>query len=48
MAQSRSVNLDSNDPFPYLELKLTDGRSISLPADMSGKWTILLIYRGYW
>ena len=45
MPQTDTRKLDSDDAFPPLTLKLVDGGELSLP---SGKWTLLLIYRGYW
>ena len=45
MPQTETRKLDSDDPFPPLTLDLTDGNQVALP---NGKWTLLLIYRGYW
>lgn len=46
MAQSDRKKLDSGDPFPAFELKLTDGRTVKLPDDLAGQWTVLVVYRG--
>ena len=36
------------DSFPDIELELTDGSSISLPAQAPTLCTALLFYRGAW
>lgn len=45
MPQTESRKLDSDDNFPSLNLDLTNGEQLTLPT---GKWTVLLLYRGYW
>ena len=45
MPQKEVRKLDSDDAFPELLLKLIDGGELTLP---NGKWTLLLVYRGYW
>ena len=45
MPQTDARKLDSDDVFPPLNLKLVDGEEFAVPT---GKWTLLLIYRGYW
>ena len=45
MPQPDTRKLDTDDAFPPLALHLTSGAQLSLP---SGKWTLLLVYRGYW
>lgn len=45
MPQPETKKLDTDDAFPSLELNLTSGGMLSLPT---GKYTLLLIYRGYW
>lgn len=45
MPQPDRLKLDTDDPFPSRELNLTDGGTLSLPT---GKWTLFLVYRGYW
>ena len=34
--------------FPQLELKLLDGRTLTLPGDAPSRYTALLFYRGHW
>ena len=48
MAQADTKKLDTGDSFPHLELRLVDGRSFTLPSDLNGHWSVLLIYRGHW
>lgn len=40
--------LDSGDAFPALELTLTDGRRLHLPADLSRPYNVVLVNRGAW
>lgn len=40
--------LDVGDPFPALELTLTDGRRLTLPADCSHPFNVVLVNRGAW
>ncbi len=37
-----------DDQFPDIELSLAGGGKISLPADVSGSWSYILLYRGGW
>ena len=34
--------------FPTLPLTLLDGRSITLPTDLEGRYSVILFYRGHW
>jgi len=40
--------LDSGDTFPAMQFKTTTSQSFDIPSDFSGKWSILLFYRGDW
>ena len=40
--------LVQGEKLPAMTLNLTDGRSIQLPGDMSGRCLALLFYRGKW
>jgi peroxiredoxin len=40
--------LDAGDRFPALELTLTDGRQLSLPAGLEGPYNVILVNRGAW
>jgi peroxiredoxin len=40
--------LDTGDRFPALELTLTDGRQLSLPAGFDRPYNVVLINRGAW
>jgi peroxiredoxin len=40
--------LDAGDRFPTLELTLTDGRRLTLPADLSQPYNVVLVNRGAW
>ncbi|MFQ5689828.1 MAG: hypothetical protein ACE5HQ_06115 [Gemmatimonadota bacterium] len=48
MAQPERRKLDAGDPFPALELRCTDGGTLTVPGDLAGKWVVLLVYRGHW
>ena len=45
MPQPDIPKLDTGDAFPPITLDLVDGGKLPLA---SGKWTLLLIYRGFW
>ncbi len=34
--------------FPTLNLTLTDGRRVSLPDELEGRYRVILFYRGHW
>ena len=40
--------LNDGDPFPPLSLAAVGGGRISLPDDLAGSWSVVLIYRGSW
>jgi hypothetical protein len=40
--------LYSGEVFPSLSISLTDGRSVTVPADLGGDYRIILFYRGHW
>ena len=40
--------LDAGDPFPPLELTLTDGRHLVLPIDLGQPYNAVLVNRGSW
>ena len=40
--------LIQGDRFPTIELKLTDGSTITLPEQVPGRYLALLFYRGKW
>ncbi len=48
MAFASSNRLDSGTFFPGLELSTTDGHSLALPGKFTGRWGIVLLYRGDW
>lgn len=48
MAREEGKILEPGDMFPEMEFESIKNGSIVLPRDISGKWSILLFYRGYW
>jgi peroxiredoxin len=40
--------LNPGDPFPSFTVPLTDGRSFSLPRDLSANYAVIIYYRGIW
>ena len=48
MARPNTMQLDTDDRFPELELELLDADSLQLPGDLAGDWTVVLAYRGHW
>lgn len=41
-------HLTPGDPFPQLSVSLVDGRTLALPGDLEGEYSILLFYRAWW
>ncbi len=37
-----------DDQFPDIKLDIAGGGSVSLPRDVAGHWTYVLLYRGGW
>jgi len=48
MAREQGILLDSGDVFPNIEFQTVEGKGVRLPADVAGKWTALIFYRGDW
>ena len=40
--------LNPGDPFPHFTVPLTDGRTLSIPADLKGEYAVIIYYRGIW
>ena len=40
--------LQIGDKFPALEVKLLDGSTFNVLDDMTGRYLVLLFYRGHW
>ncbi len=47
MSRPDHAPLDSGVPFPPMTLTTTDGSSFQLPPE-TGRWTVVLFYRGEW
>jgi peroxiredoxin len=45
---SNTTLLDAGDRFPALDLTLTDGRQLSLPAGLDRPYNVVLVNRGAW
>lgn len=48
MGRELGTLLDNGDLFPVMVIEALEGNRIVLPADLSGKWGVLLFYRGHW
>jgi peroxiredoxin len=49
MARKKNARLlDAGDIFPGLELTLTDGKRLRLPADLTQPFNVVLVNRGAW
>lgn len=48
MARADTRMKEKGDFFPTLEFETLNNGSISYPNDFSGKFSVLLMYRGYW
>jgi peroxiredoxin len=40
--------LNMGDIFPEYAVHLVDGRTLHLPRDLSGEYSVLIFYRGGW
>jgi peroxiredoxin len=40
--------LNVGDSFPDYEVRVVDGRTLRLPRDLTGEYSVLLFYRGGW
>ena len=40
--------LKHGDPFPALEVTTTDGRTLHVPAELTGRYAVILYYRAWW
>ncbi len=43
-----TTRLFTNDPFPTITGTTVDGKTVTLPDDADGSWSVLLFYRGHW
>ena len=48
METTMAQKLIQGDKIPNLTLNLIDGQTLDLPADMTGRYLVLLFYRGNW
>lgn len=48
MAHFGTNKLDKGDPFPDIEMSLTDDASITVPDRFIDAWLVFIIYRGNW
>ena len=44
----KNERLDEGDTFPTLTCQTLDDDTLTLPADLAGNWSILILYRGTW
>lgn len=40
--------LNMGDSLPDYQVQTTDGRTLRLPQDLSGEYSVLIFYRGIW
>lgn len=40
--------LNSGDPFPEFKFQTVDDRTLEIPKDLKGDYSVLLFYRGGW
>lgn len=43
-----SKQLTAGAEFPSLSLKIAGASEMSLPADLTTTWSVVLFYRGHW
>ena len=39
--------LNVGDPFPYYDIQTIQGKTLHIPEDLSGEYSVLLFYRGH-
>ena len=42
------MRLSDGDPFPPLHASRLEHGTMTLPADVAGRWAIIVFYRGHW
>jgi peroxiredoxin len=40
--------LNMGDVFPEYTVHTVDGRTLQIPQDLSGEYSVLILYRGSW
>jgi peroxiredoxin len=40
--------LNPGDPFPSFIVPLTNGRTLSIPGDLTAEYAVIIYYRGIW
>jgi peroxiredoxin len=40
--------LNASDLFPEYRVQAVDGRTLNIPKDLSGEYSVLIFYRGIW
>jgi len=40
--------LNVGDTFPQYTVSLTDNRTLNIPADLTGEYSVIIFYRGIW
>jgi peroxiredoxin len=40
--------LNAGDVFPDYQVQTSDGRTLHLPRDLNGEYSVLIFYRGHW
>jgi len=46
LARADTKTIDTGDRFPDLEIKMLEGGTTKVPDDLTGKWSVFIIYRG--
>jgi hypothetical protein len=45
-AMARQLN--PGDPFPHYRVPTANGRTLNIPADLTGEYAVIIFYRGIW
>jgi hypothetical protein len=48
MTRKESRLLDTNDPFPQMEMQLISGETLKVPEGLGEGYAVILLYRGHW
>ena len=42
------MRLENEQPLPTIDSPIVGGDRMTIPADLSGNWSVVLFYRGEW
>ena len=46
--ENMAPQLNSGDTFPQYKVQITDNRTLNIPGDLKGEYSVIIFYRGIW